>query len=51
MSRRTDCGAHRDMRDYARQALETFQTASVLDLSVERLRLPGSREGADLTSE
>ena len=51
MSRRTDRGPLRDMRDYAREALETFQTASVLNLSVERLRLPGSREGAELTLE
>ena len=51
MSRRTDRGSYRDMRVCAREALETFQTASVLNLSVERLRLPGSREGADLTLE
>ena len=36
MSRRTDRGPLRDMRDYAREALETFQTASADALENDR---------------
>ncbi len=36
MSRRTDRGPLRDMRDYAQEALETFQTASADALENDR---------------
>ena len=36
MSRRTDRGPLRDMRDYAREAVETFQTASADALENDR---------------